>query len=204
MLIAVPGRHVGDDDAVTGLKALGNLHAVVGSSAEDNGDAAGLRAVIGNLENGERIARMSLHRPLDESGLGNFFHIDGTGGGKIGTRFVRLRTEKLQVNADRAVLHVGIDVDNLGRVRMILQSDGGRLINLNAAGLGFRDMDASHETRRICNAGKDGAGANLLADADGDFLEDAVHASTNEEGFFLLSAERIKGLHLRDFGLLGG
>ena len=71
MLVAVPGRHVGDDDAVAGLQALGNLHAVVGSPPKDNVHAGGVIAIVGNLEEGERVAGVRLQGPLDEGGLWN-------------------------------------------------------------------------------------------------------------------------------------
>ena len=200
----MPGGHVRDDDAVAGLQSLCNLNAVVGRLTEENLDAGGLRAVIGHFEEGKRVASVRLEGPLDESGLRNFLDIDGTASGEIGARFAGLWTNKLQVDADGAVLHIGINVEDLGGIGVILQGDGGSLIDFDAAGLGFRDVDTGHETFRIGNTGKNGAWADLLPDANGDFLKDAAHASANEESCLLLGAQSVEGLHLGNFGLFGG
>jgi hypothetical protein len=52
MIVAVPGRHVGDDNVVAGLQTLGDLHAVVGGAAENDVNAAGLLAVVGHFKEG--------------------------------------------------------------------------------------------------------------------------------------------------------
>ncbi len=204
LLVAVPGGHVGNDDVVAGEQALRNLDAVVGGAAQHDLHAAGFLTVIGNFKERKRRAGFGLQRPFDESGEGNLVHFDGTGGGKIGASFPGLRTKELEINAHGAVLHVGIDMGNLGGIGVVLQSDVARLVDLNAAGLRFGNVNLGHEASGIGDASEDGAGANLLAYTDGEFFHDAAHTGANHERFFLLGAQGVERLHLRDFRLLGG
>ena len=46
-LVAVPGGHVGDDDAIAREEALSDLDTIVGDTAESDFDAAGFLAVVG-------------------------------------------------------------------------------------------------------------------------------------------------------------
>ena len=204
LVVAVPGGHVGNDDAIAGLQALGNLRAVIGDAAEENLNTLGLFSIAGDSVKGNRRAALGLQWIFDEGGDGDPLNFNGAAGRKIGASFTRLRADDLEIDADGAILDIGIHAHDTSGIGTILQSNGSGLIDFDAAGLRLWNMDAGHEARRICDAGKDGARADLLAVAYGNFFDHTVEAGADDEGFFLLGAQRVKSLHLSDFGLLGG
>jgi hypothetical protein len=92
-------------------------------------------------------------------------------------------------------------VHNPGGVGTILKGNRGGLVDVNVASLGFGNVNARHQARSVGNTGENCAGANLLAGANRDFLEDSFHAGANKERLSLLAAQIVERLHLRDFGL---
>ena len=78
MVVMVPLGHVGNDDAVAGLEALGDLDAIVGRTTQNDLDALRFLAIRGDAVDGKGSIGVSLERPLDESGTWNFFGVDGT------------------------------------------------------------------------------------------------------------------------------
>jgi hypothetical protein len=92
--VALPGGHVGNDDVITGPKALRDLDAVAGNAAENDLDALRLLPIFGNLVEQERASALGLQRPLEESRQGDFLDLDGTAGRKVKAVFPRLRADE--------------------------------------------------------------------------------------------------------------
>ena len=115
VLVAVPRRHIGNDDPVAGLEAVGDLDTIIGGAAQADAYAVRFCAIIGDSEDRQRRVPFRLQEPLHKSR--SRYALDGNGParGEIVARFAGLRTDKLQVNANRAILHVGVDVNDSQR-----------------------------------------------------------------------------------------
>jgi hypothetical protein len=130
---------------IAGAESLLDLHAVGRDAAENHVDAASLLAIVRKLEQGERCAGTCQERPFHISGRRNLLDFDCATCGKVRARLVRLRAGEFQVDADRAVLDIGIDVHNLGGVGTILEGNRGELVDVNVASLGFGNVNARHQ-----------------------------------------------------------
>ena len=79
---------------------------------------------------------------------------------------------------------------------------GGGLADGDVLGLGFGDFDFGLEALGIGDAGEVGTGSDVLADLDGNELEDTLDTGANVEGVEFAFLEIVKGALLIDLGLL--
>ena len=108
----------------------------------------------------------------------------------------------MDVDGDGAVLDGGINAGDQAFYDAVAGVNGGRLAGDDVFGLGFWNFDLGFEALGIGDAGEVLAGLDVLADFDGNDLENSADACANVEGIELAFLEIVESTLLIDFGLL--
>ena len=175
---------------------------VNGRFAEFYIDADGFGAVVDKLEQADGGIGLAVDGAAYEEDVFQVFEFDGAIDAKIWARAHRERFGELDVDGDGAVLDGGIDAGDQAFYDAVAGVNGGGLAEDDVFGLGFGDFDFGFEALGIGDAGEVVAGLDVLADFDGNDLENAADACANVEGIEFAFLEIVESTLLIDFGLL--